>query len=101
MSSHTNHSLGADPPVHQDANNNNNVHDIAAPIVTSYTIANLNGHFLDADPPIHQYANNNGNTQNFAGTIQPFERSYTIPNTRNTYHRSLTDVMLWLFANKV
>ena len=34
----------------------------------------------------------------FTGTTQSIEDSHIITNTRNTYNRSLTDFMIWLFS---
>ena len=58
MTSHNYHSLDADPPVHQNTNNNGNIQDKSAPVInTSHTTSNLNGQYLNVDPLIYQDAN--------------------------------------------
>ena len=34
----------------------------------------------------------------FTGTTQSVENSHIVSNTRNSYYRSLTDLMIWIFS---
>ena len=59
-------------------------------------------HELTALPPLcHRVGNDDsdGNVHDFTGTTQSIENSHIVNNTRNTYNRSLTDFMLYLYVN--
>ena len=55
-------------------------------------------------PPLrHRVGDNNsdGNVHDFTGTTESIENSHIVNTTRNTYNRSLTDFMLYLYVNLV
>ena len=53
-------------------------------------------------PPLrHRVGDNDsdGNVHDFTGTTESIENSHIVNTTRNTYNRSLTDFMLYLYVN--
>lgn len=60
---------------------------MAAATATAATLA-MDIHTAPAAEEIH----------NFTGTTQSIEDSHIVYNTRNTYNRSLTDFMIWIFS---